>query len=153
MKKNNTNTNNEQQNYNICPTCGREVHPVMDDYGIYHVGCIYCGLRDGVSLFLEEELTEEIIDQFRIRWNKLVLNGYFNEEARAILHLAEGGFAIVSNKDGAIVHTAKNIKEVIECLSLIGDDRSYDIYLNIGGCLQDIGCTYLVWCILNEIQN
>ena len=78
---------------------------------------------------------------------------YLNEEAREILHLTEVGFAIVSNQDGAIVHTAENMKEVIECLQLIGDDKSYGIYLHIDGTLQYLGCTYLVWLIQQALND
>lgn len=151
--KHNTNTMNEQQNYNLCPTCGREVHPVLDDYGMYHVGCTYCGLRDGVSTFLEENLTEEMSDQFRKNWNQRVLKSYLNEEAREILHLTEGGFAIVTNQDGAIVHTADNMNDVMQYLELVGDDKSYGIYLHIDGTLQYIGSTFLVWLIKQEFEK
>lgn len=153
MMKNTTKQMNAEQSYNVCPTCGRAVHPVLDDYGMYHVGCTYCGLRDGVGTFVDGELAEQTKEQFRKNWNQRVLKSYLNEEAREILHLTEVGFAIVSNQDGAIVHTAENMKEVIECLQLIGDDKSYGIYLHIDGTLQYLGCTYLVWLIQQALND
>ena len=151
--KNQTTETMEIKNYNICPTCGREVHTVLDDHGMYRVGCPYCGLRNGVSTFVEDQPTSDDREIMRKAWNNRVLNGHLNEEVRELLCLKEGGFAIVTNQDGCIVHTADNMKDVIQCLELVGDDRNYGIYLHTDGTFQYLGCTYLAWLIQEALNG
>ena len=149
-KENKTNAMSQAEGYNVCPTCGRDAHTILTEDGTYRVGCMYCGLRNGVSTFIEGELTNEDAELMRKCWNKRVVNSFIHEDVRELLRLKTGGLAIVSNRDGVIVDTAETIKDVISFLDLVGDDISYGVYLHIDGSLQEIGCTYLVERILNE---
>ncbi len=145
--KNNMNSNIDfEQGYNRCPACGRKAQDIMSG-DIYYVGCPYCGMRNGVSTLVEEELTDDIKGKMRTGWNQKVLKSFFEPEALEVIDLSIGGYVLTTMEDGHIAHTAETMQEVMRYLDLVGDDKSYGIYLHIEGTLQYIGSTFLVWLI------
>lgn len=151
-KQNTTNIIREEQGYNVCPTCGRRAYAVYTEDGTYSVGCVHCGMKNGICTPVTE-MTEEMAENLRRSWNKMTLNRFWDYDAREAIGIGTGGYVIATNVDGYIVHSADSIQDVMKYLEYVGDDMSYGIYIHIDGTLQYLGCTFLIWLINQALNN
>ena len=147
-KRNNTITRGP--NYNICPHCGRHVYAVMPDNGSYLVGCIYCGLKNGLNTLADEEITEAFENRMRKAWNYMCLESEYDEDAMEALCVSNGDYVLVDNSDGEIIHVAKNMREVIRFIEETENQIPVGIYYMSANMLEKWGSSFLVWEILNR---
>ena len=151
IKRNNiNNTIRAEEGYNICPRCGRKAYAIQTDDGAYRVGCLECGLINGVRTIIDEEITEDLEESMRRHWNKLCLTAEYFEDALELLCLKNGGYVIANSEDGYIAYVSKDFNEVKDYINDIGDSMSFGIYLHIDGALQYLGSTYLLWQVMNS---
>ena len=139
------------EGYNFCPKCGRQVYTVHTEEQ-YLVGCVHCGLKSGVSTLLDEGTPEDFENKMRIAWNETCLSEEYEEDALEAMNLVHGGYVIVSNADGKIVHVTEDFAGVEAYLTVTGDSLSYGIYMMLAGKLQYLGCTFLMW-LMQQSQN
>ena len=149
---NKTNETREMQQYNLCPACGRRAYEVYTDDGMYQVGCIHCGTKNGVCADASE-MTEEMTEKLRIEWNHSTLAKYFEIEAREELGIGIGGYVMVRKSDGYIVRYADSMREVVEYLRSTGYDEAYEIYHHMDGILQDHCSSFAVSTIVEVFEN
>ena len=103
-----------EQNYNICPRCGHPAYAFLMDNNKYCVGCIHCGLQNGLKTLVEGEVTEQYATQMRKAWNMKCLDSEYNVEAMEVLGVYNGNYVLVDNTGYRIIHVAKNVSEVIQ---------------------------------------
>lgn len=145
IKKTNSIQTDVTGGYNSCPKCGRQAYVVHSEDGMYSVGCLHCGLKNGVFTLLDEVTPEDVENKMRIAWNENCLENEYEEDALNMMNLTNGGYVIVSSVDGQIVHITKEFSGVEAYLSIVGDSLYFDIYLMNGRALQHLGSTFLIW--------
>ena len=147
MMENNQKTTNliPTERYNYCPKCGREAFAFSSERGMYYVGCLHCGMRNGKLNFFEEEISEELKEVFRKEWNLQCLNCEYEDDALEALGISEGSFFLATHGDNYVVHIAKTFKDVKEYIKRVGDSQAFNIYQLLNGVLECIGSTYLMW--------
>lgn len=134
---------------NICPRCGRKAYAITTEDGMYRVGCIHCGIRNGVGTLMDEDFTEEMKEALRTQWNEACLKSEYSWDVVAELGLHNGSYVLADSKWKYIVHIANDIEEV-ERYVVEQSETSLDIYLVIEGTLQKMGCSFLVWTLANK---
>lgn len=147
QNQNNVNQIKKESGYNSCPKCGRQAYALHTEDGMYSVGCLHCGLKNGVFTLFDEVTQEDVENKMRITWNEKCLKNEYEEDALKAMNLANGGYVIVSNVDGQIVHITEDFSGVEAYLTVVGDSLSFDIYLMNGRRLQHLGSTFLLWLI------
>ena len=136
-----------KNNFNFCPTCGRQAHGILIDDGMYHVGCLHCGLRYGVSTYAYEVSTE-VQEQMRHAWNQHCLSTPITDSALESLDLLGTGYALVRVNDNYIAHFFSEFSELAEFCEK--SDDAYNVFLMVEGTLQCLGSTYLLYLAKNN---
>ena len=144
------NTVKANEGYNICPKCGRQVYAILNENGAYSIGCLSCGMREGISVPVDEEMTDEFADRMRTVWNFRCLDEIYSDEAMEVLCISNGNYVLVHNLNGQIVHIARNMREVVDYIESIEYGLPLGIYLMLENTLEYLGCSSLVWEILNR---
>ena len=139
-------------NYNICPRCGHTAYAFLMD-NKYCVGCIHCGLQNGLNMSAENEVTELYASQMKKTWNLKCLEAEYSMEAMEELGVCNGDYVLVDNVDSEIIHVAKNIREVIQFIKSTENQISVGIYYMGANMLQCLGSSFLVWEILYAITK
>ena len=139
-------------NYNICPRCGHPAYAFLMD-NKYCVGCIHCGLQNGLKTLVEGEVTEQYATQMRKAWNMKCLEAEYSMEAMEELGVRNGDYVLADNVDSEIIHVAKNICEVIQFIKSTENQISVGIYYMGANMLQCLGSSFLVWEILYAITK
>ena len=130
--------------YNVCPECGRQAYAVMTEDQMYRVGCLHCGLRNGVGVFVEDELTDEMTESMRRLWNqKCIETEEYSVEALEVMEAKIGSYAMVDSHSQEILCFVRNV-DAVKRFVLENPDVALGIYLLVNGNLQYMGCGYLV---------
>jgi Zn ribbon nucleic-acid-binding protein len=138
-----------ENNYNRCPSCGRQAHAFLTEDNLYRVGCLHCGLRHGVSTYVDE-VTEEVREQMRHAWNQHCLSTPITDSALERLDLLGTGYALVRVNDNYIAHFFTEFSKLTEFCKSRDSDNAYNVYLMIDGTLQCLGSAYLLWLAKNN---
>ena len=140
---------NLENNYNRCPSCGRQAHGLLSEDKLYRVGCLHCGLGHGVSTYVDE-VTEEVREQLRKCWNQHCLSIPISDSALESVDIASTGFALVSAEDNYIAHFFSEFSKLTEFFESRDSNDAYNVYLMIDGTLQYLGSAYLLWLAKNN---
>ena len=140
--KTNNNTIVRKEGYNICPQCGRHAYAVLVGDGSYRVGCLSCGLRNGINVLADEAITDSFTEKMRIRWNEQCLEAVYSDEVMEELGVSNGNYVLTSNVDGHIVHIAQDIREAIKYIEDIEYRLSIGVYLMLENTLQYQGSSF-----------
>lgn len=138
-----------ENNYNRCPSCGRQAHAFLTEDNQYRVGCLYCGLRHGVSTYVNE-VTEEVREKMRHSWNQHCISTPITDSALENLDLPSTGYALVRVSDYYIAHFFTEFSKLAEFCER-SDDDAYYIYLMVNGTWQYLGSAYLLWLAKNNL--
>ena len=136
--------------YNICPQCGRHAYAVLVEDGSYRVGCLSCGLRQGVNVLADEEVSDSFIEKNRIRWNQKCLESTYDDDAMEVLGVSNGYYVLTSHSDGHIVYVTENVRDVVRYIETLEYRLPIGIYLMMGNALQYQGSSSLIWEVLNR---
>ena len=100
MKKIRTLT--EENRYNACPCCGKEVSLFLDDDGDYCFGCMDC-LDANVSTFFLQCPTPNEMALYRPLWNLQALNTMSSQRVLDQIGLKDGDYVVSDTDDNYIV--------------------------------------------------
>ena len=161
QKRKENKTMNESKNktmireagYNICPKCGGQAYAITMDEGVYYVGCLYCGLQHGVSILINNQLTEEIIEQMRIDWNKKCVESLYDEDVIVMLGALNKEYIIVNRADNHILFIARDILELLEFVDSMASFIHTEVYVMHEGHLRLASFSCLKNEILNELKK
>lgn len=147
--ENKTTLARQEEGYNVCPRCGRPAYIVMSD-DEYTVGCLSCGLRQGISCPAEEVYDDESAEHVRREWNEQCLKSEYYEDALEVLKASNGSYILTSVVDNSILRVCDSFADVKKWVSINGDRSSFGVYLLVNGGLQYLGCSYLIWLSMNR---
>lgn len=130
--------------YNVCPECGRQAYAVMTEDRMYRVGCLHCGLVYGIGTFVEDDVTDEMTENMRRRWNEKCLGAdEYSVEALEVIDAREGDYVMVDAQTKEIICIAGSVANARQYV-LDHYDKAVDIYLLGSGSLEKMGCSFLV---------
>lgn len=124
----------KEEGYNVCPRCGKAPYEMMGDYETYHVGCAYCGIRNGVTAFLEFPLDDQVRGETQKEWNEQCLKAHYSEEVFDELNIDMGTFVMVARSNSAIKYIVPDMHRIVDILKENGD--AFDVYVRVDDTLQ-----------------
>lgn len=137
----------KEEGYNVCPRCGKAPYEMMGDYETYHVGCSYCGIKNGVTSFLEFPLDDEVRSATQKEWNEQCLKAHYTEEVLDELNIDVGTFVMVSKSNSAIKYIVPSIRRVVDVLKESSD--MLEVYVRVDDTLLHLEYADLLDFALN----
>lgn len=127
---------------NICPSCGHPAYEVETQYAMYHIGCIHCGFRGGLSASVlpYDGFNDEVKTRMRKQWNKRCIDGYYTEEAREELNIFNCEYLMIDSDTFQIVASVPDLYGVREYI-LKNPHMSFIVRYNNNGTLINVGLT------------
>ena len=136
----------KENGYNVCPCCGKAPYEMMGDYETYYVGCPFCGIKNGVTSFLEFPLDDEVRSATQKAWNEQCLTAHYSEEVLDQLNIGIGTFVLASKSNAAIKYIATDMRLMVDILRESSD--SFDVYVRMDDILQHMNFADLLdWAL------
>ena len=110
---------------------------------MYHVGCLNCGLQNGVGTCIDEAFTDDTKNTLRWLWNDSCIEKHYTEEALEILGIQNGNYVLIDNQTRKIANVVTDVKAAKDYI-LRNNHAAYSIYLNLEGILQDLGHSWII---------
>ena len=144
-KINTINCMNSSNALNVCPVCGNPAYEIETEYAMHHVGCIHCGINQGINndIMVDNDIAEEVRIRARREWNELCLNTYYTEEALEVLGIRDGNYVLIDNRTSTIVKVVPSVTAAKDYI-LEHNDVAFRILLNLDGILQDPGHSLII---------
>ena len=135
----------QDERYNLCPQCGREVYLYMDEDGDYWMGCTECGER---SICYDHNFAsgQNEVDFNRLSWNLWAPNGVYYPETLEKMSAKQGDYIVTNAIDG-FIEFAGRLDEMYDFLEIqknLNDQALYMIYTIINGRLINHGTSHLI---------
>lgn len=144
----------QDERYNLCPQCGREVYLYMDEDGYYWMGCTECGER---SICYDHNFAsgQNEVDFNRLSWNLWATSGVYFPGALEKIPVQQDEYVITDTSDGFIEFAGKRNEmfEFLEAREKLNDQALYMIYTVLNGSLISIGTSHLVELTLKHYQE
>lgn len=148
MKKIRTLT--QEEHYNVCPCCGKEVSLFRDDDGDYCFGCLDC-LDTSVSTFFLQCPAPNDADLYRPLWNLKALNVPYSQTVLDQIGLKDGDYVVSDTDDNYIVFHG-DMRSMMRFFETELKDKKqkkvFEVFQNEGGRLVNLGRSLLfeiVW--------
>ena len=145
ISNNTINHMNSSDALNVCPTCGNAAYEIETEYGMHHVGCIHCGINQGINndIMVDNDIAEEVRIRARREWNERCLDSYYTEEALEVLGIRDGNYVLIDNRTSTIVKVVPSVTAAKDYI-LEHNDVAFRILLNLDGILQDPGHSWVI---------
>ena len=142
--------NYEKKNvgYNVCPHCGRAPYETMDGYDTYRIGCVFCGINNGVITFIDDPITEEVKEATRKEWNRKCLTSSYTDGVMELMGLGEDDFVLTWRHDDMIECVARDVDDIIRIIA--ENEELYNIYQVRENGLDPLGTSKLVAIIAKK---
>lgn len=99
-------------------------------------GCSYCGIKNGVTSFLEFPLDDEVRSATQKEWNEQCLKAHYTEEVLDELNIDVGTFVLVSKSNAAIKYIVPSMHRIVDLLREHGD--AFNVYVRMDDILQHL---------------